>query len=67
MIDFVKMWVFGLPYALWETQRIKVAVSRLDPEFLYPGETIYGFAIPVRDISEVFKKKMEHLDGYPWN
>lgn len=28
-METITMWLFGLPYALWETQRRKVAVDRL--------------------------------------
>jgi len=28
MLDTLKMWVIGLPYALYQTQRVKVGVDR---------------------------------------
>jgi hypothetical protein len=35
MLDTMKMWLFGLPYALYQTQRIKVGVDRFLKDACY--------------------------------
>lgn len=51
MLDTLKMWLFGLPYALYQTQRRKVAVDRFwNRESHWTGTTIdsnRGIGLPL--------------------
>jgi hypothetical protein len=63
MIETLKMWVFGLPYALWETQRVKVAVQRFweakDCNHYLPHDYVVDLA---RAYPECF-----NFDSIRWN